>query len=93
MVLGIEFDPIKVDDESIVNGHHRYISSILADSKLERVLWTAPQSVTHCAWNQIEIDASEWESETQIKAHNEKDALKAGLNVELFNSLLKTKKD
>lgn len=93
MVLGVEFDPIKVADESIINGHHRYISSILAHFKLERVIWTAPKSVTHFSWEQIEIDASDWESETDIKAHNEKDAQRAGMNIERFNILLKTKKD
>jgi len=93
MSLGVEFEAIKVERESIVNGHHRYVASILVNSKLERVPWTAPKSMTHCTWNKIALDANDWESDLEIKAHNERDALRAGLNVEVFNSLLEVKKD
>lgn len=37
MTKGIKFDSIKVCDNLIIDGHHRYVSSILADKKLDQV--------------------------------------------------------
>ena len=35
MAHGIKFDAIKVCDNLIIDGHHRYISSVLTDKKIE----------------------------------------------------------
>lgn len=37
MVSGIEFDEIKICGKLIIDGHHRYVSSLLADMNLGKV--------------------------------------------------------
>ena len=36
MINGIKFDDIKVCDTLIIDGHHRYVSSLLAKIKLDK---------------------------------------------------------
>ena len=36
MDTGIKFPSVKVVDDLIIDGHHRYLASILVDVKLER---------------------------------------------------------
>lgn len=35
MLLGIEFSPIKVADDLIVDGHHHYVASLLAKTNID----------------------------------------------------------
>jgi hypothetical protein len=36
MINGIKFDDIKVCDSLIIDGHHRYVSSLLANINLDK---------------------------------------------------------
>ena len=73
MINGYKFDDIKVCDTLIIDGHHRYVSSLLAGVELN-VLKSPKTSATHAYdWMEVEFVKEEWYSEYKIKRLNEKD--------------------
>jgi len=74
MINGFKFDDIKVCDELIIDGHHRYVSSLLAGVELN-VLKSPKTSATHAYdWTDVEFVDEEWYTEDKIKQINELDA-------------------
>ena len=74
MINGFKFDDIKVCDTLIIDGHHRYVSSLLAGVELN-VLKSPKTSATHAYdWMEVEFVKEEWYTEDKIKQINELDA-------------------
>lgn len=89
MKSGIKFSAIKVDEDLIIDGHHRYIASILAELPIE----TAPSqktSVTNVVdWSKVEIDSEDWDTEAKIKMLNAIDAEFNNTSFEKIDQLIK----
>lgn len=88
MTLGIDFENINVDNSSIINGHHRYICSLLSKKTIKINPWSSPSEISQYEWADVEVDENDWESISTIKEHNSKDAQRTGCKVEVFNILL-----
>ena len=73
----------------IIDGHHRYIASILAELPIE----TAPSqktSVTNVVdWSKVEIDSEDWDTEAKIKMLNAIDAEFNNTSFEKIDQLIK----
>jgi hypothetical protein len=84
MKLGIPFENINVKDGLLVNGHHRYICSLLLKKEIGINPWQYSLKETNLKWSQIEIDQTDWDTKDMIDRHNSKDAAISGLNINLF---------
>jgi hypothetical protein len=74
MVNGIKFDDIKICDDLIIDGHHRYISSILANIDLGKIPSSKTNATNIYDWSTVEFVDEEWDTEQKIKRLNELDA-------------------
>lgn len=68
MMVGIKFDVIKVSENIIIDGHHRYISSLLANASIEKTLTIKPSAIEIYDWKNVEFVSEEWD--TQLKSIN-----------------------
>ncbi|MGB0880722.1 MAG: hypothetical protein ACPGTO_09165, partial [Polaribacter sp.] len=71
---GIKFDAIKVCDTLIIDGHHRYISSILTKIELDQTKSYKTSATIEYEWVDVEFVEEEWDTKHKIKRLNELDA-------------------
>ena len=84
MNVGVEFDSINIAGDLLINGHHRYVCSLLLKKTLQRDIWSRPSQVHTYKWPQIQIDLDDWESVEIIERHNRKDAAISGLDIKIL---------
>ena len=88
MAIGIKFSGIKVDENSIIDGHHRYLASLLAGVTLERFISVKTSATIITDWNSIDFDEEDWDTEAKIKILNEADAQYNNMSVEKISKQL-----
>lgn len=74
MIHGIKFDDIKVCDKLIIDGHHRYVSSLLANIELGESKSSKTSATIEYKWTDVEFIEEEWDTIDKIKRLNELDA-------------------
>jgi len=74
MINDIKFDDIKICDHLIIDGHHRYISSLLANIKLGSVRSYRTLATLEYEWTDVEFVDEEWDTKSKIKFLNKLDA-------------------
>jgi len=74
MMNGVKFDDIKVCDTLIIDGHHRYVSSLLANSKLNEAKSSKTSATIEYDWVEVKFVEEEWDTPEKIKILNELDA-------------------
>lgn len=74
MINNIKFDDIKVCEGLIIDGHHRYISSILAQKKIDYVPSSKTSATFEYDWENINFVENEWDTEAKINHLNKQDA-------------------
>jgi hypothetical protein len=79
---GIKFDDIKVCDTLIIDGHHRYISSLLSKMKLQETKSSKTSATNKYDWSIVEFVEEEWDTEDKILRLNELDALYNNISLE-----------
>lgn len=89
MINGIKFDDIKICDKLIIDGHHRYISSLLANIKLEEVKSSKTSATIEYNWSTVEFVEEEWDTEDKILLLNELDAFYNNLTLEKIIEITK----
>ncbi len=89
MSLGIQFSNIKVDGDLIVDGHHRYLASLLARVELERTPSNKTCATIITDWNAVVIDNEDWDTEAKIRMLNEEDARYNNISLEEITNQLK----
>ncbi len=88
-MIGIKFSSINTVDELIIDGHHRYIASQLANFNIEKVPSKKTSVTTEYDWNLLEYDTEDWDTQVKIKMLNENDAKFNNLPLEKIIDLLK----
>lgn len=92
MLKGIKFDDIKICDNLIIDGHHRYVSSLLTDIQFTSVP-TKKTSATHAFdWVNIEFDENDWDTESKIQYLNEQDAKYNNIDIEVLKQITSNNK-
>lgn len=74
MKNGIKFEDIKVNGNFIIDGHHRYISSKLAEIKIGKMNYPKSSATIEYSWNTIKFVNEEWDTIDKIQYLNELDA-------------------
>ncbi|MEZ2337615.1 hypothetical protein AB6735_18360 [Mucilaginibacter sp. RCC_168] len=88
MSHGIKFDEIKVCDNLIIDGHHRYLSALIMDFELGQVLSNSTSATKKTAWNLVEFDEEDWDTQAKIAYLNKLDAKYNKLEIEFVNQIL-----
>ena len=70
----IDFDEIKVCDNLIMDGHHRYVSSMLVGKSLGRVKSSKTSATRTTAWADVDYVEEEWDTPEKIYRLNVEDA-------------------
>jgi len=90
MAKGLKFSPIYVDSNGIiVDGHHRYISSIITDFKLERVNDYPNGVVNDLDWDNVQFTEDDWDTPSKIEMLNKLDAERNDMKLEEVKSIIK----
>lgn len=89
--LGIKFEPIKTNNQIICDGHHRYIATILTNSKIHEIPGSIATQATHFQWENVNFDLQDWENDEQIQLYNEADAIYNEIPIEKLLELIKKK--
>jgi hypothetical protein len=89
MSAGIKFSSIKVENNFICDGHHRYIASILASFFLERTPSSSTSATEAVDWKSVIFEENEWDAPELIDFLNRQDAEFNDIPVEKILELLK----
>jgi hypothetical protein len=87
MAHGIKFDDIKVCDNLIVDGHHRYLSGLIMRFDIGKLLSTKTSATRSIAWDSVEFDEEDWDTPARIAHLNELDAKYNGLEIEFVKQI------
>ena len=71
MENGIKFDAIKVSDSTIVDGHHRYVASVLAGHHLPVIKSTTTSATIEYDWKDVEFVEEDWDTPEIIQKMNQ----------------------
>jgi hypothetical protein len=74
MKIGLKFDAIKTCEKLIIDGHHRYINSLLANIGLDQVQSNKTKATMVYDWKDVEFVDEAWDTSEKIKRLNELDA-------------------
>jgi len=89
MAAGIEFAGIKVENNLICDGHHRYVASILANFTLERISGSSTSATVKVNWESVTFDEEDWDTLAKINMLNEQDAHYNNIPIDKIVELLK----
>lgn len=84
----INFDAIKVAEGLVIDGHHRYVASIMAGKEIGQFPSSTNHNQTFYKWEDIILRTSEYDSDSQIKYHNFNDAKRNGMNIDDLEKIL-----
>ena len=87
MKLGISFKNIQCENDLLVDGHHRYICSILANKEIGIRPYKAPHCVIIYEWKNLKIEEKDYDSDKERKKHNLRDSLRHNADLQTFNRL------
>jgi hypothetical protein len=90
MSIGLKFSSIRVSDQLIIDGHHRYLASLLASFSLEQTDCIKSSSKTAFKWESIELVDVDWDTEAKIEMLNREDAKYNDMTLEELLKKLKT---
>ncbi len=89
MSAGIEFAGIKVDNNLICDGHHRYVASLLANFSLERISGSSTSATLIVPWQSVIFVGEDWDTLAKINMLNEQDAEFNNIPIQKIVELLK----
>lgn len=87
MSNGIRFDDIKVCDNLIIDGHHRYLTSLIAGLDVSQILSHKTSATRPIEWHIVELDNNDWDTPSKILYLNEQDAIYNGLDLEVVKQI------
>ncbi|MEP6647752.1 MAG: hypothetical protein ABJC12_11745 [Saprospiraceae bacterium] len=88
MTLGIKFNAINVADGVIVDGHHRYLASLVSGADLEKRPYVRPAACVVTNWQSVSFDESDWDTEAKIQKLNIEDAEYNGIDIQEIMKLI-----
>lgn len=89
MKMVIRFSAIKVVDNIIIDGHHRYVASLLAQIELDRTPYQTTSAKSITEWKSIEFVDEDWDTNAKILFLNQQDAEYSGIAMEEIIRCLK----
>lgn len=87
MKNGIRFDEIKVCDNLIIEGHHRYLSSLIMSFELGKVSSLSSSTTKATTWDLMDLVEEDWDTPAKIAYLNELDAKYNDLELEFISQI------
>ena len=87
MLKGIKFDDIKICGDLIIDGHHRYLSSLLVNTQYSAVTSPKTSATEPFDWTDVEFDKNDWDTESKILYLNEQDAKYNNVDIEVLKQI------
>ncbi len=87
MLKGIKFDDIKICDDLIIDGHHRYLSSLIVNYKINSVPSNKTLATKPFNWSDVEFDERDWDTASKISHLNEQDARYNDIDIEVVRKI------
>jgi hypothetical protein len=87
MSHGIKFDDIKICDNLIIDGHHRYLSSLIINFNIGQVSSNKTSATKEVEWTAVEFDGNDWDTASKISHLNEQDAIFNDLDIEFVKQI------
>jgi hypothetical protein len=84
------FDAIKVADGLIIDGHHRFIASIIAQVEIDKFLYSTNHNQISYEWKDVILSTNEYDSPEKISYHNFNDAKRNGITIQEIEKILST---
>ncbi len=90
MTHNLKFMPIHVSsNHSIVDGHHRYISSIITGFDLDIISdYPLPSLQSVFDWEDVNFVIEDWDTLDKIKMLNQQDALYNGIDIDELKEII-----
>jgi len=90
MVYGLKFKPIWISSEGyIVEGHHRYIASIITNYDIEAIHnYPSSGQLNVYDWKDVDFVLDDWDTPSKIDMLNREDALYNDLSLEEVEKLV-----
>lgn len=88
MKMGIKFSGIKVEGDQIIDGHHRFVASLMAGVALDRFPSSSSSATVVIGWNKVKFDEKDWDTLAKINMLNALDARFNGLTQEQMEELV-----
>jgi hypothetical protein len=88
MIAKISFPAIKIQDDIICDGHHRFIAAMLAGYNLDVVNWTSTSATTIISWETVSFDEKDWDTPEEVYQINLRDAEYNSIPVEEILAML-----
>lgn len=89
MINGIKFEIVKTNENYIIDGHHRFISSQLAKIEIEKTLYPATAATIKYLWSDVQFVDEEWDTDYKILHLNQLDAKNNHLSLERMIEICK----
>ena len=87
MQYGIKFNKIKVFENLIIDGHHRYISSLITKFQIDSVSSQKTSATKIHHWMDVKFDENDWDTESRIAYLNEQDAFYNEIDIEKIKQI------
>ena len=88
MKANLKFDAIKICDELLIDGHHRYIASVIAGVSIERFQSTKNLTQSSFEWADVSLITVDYDESNLIDYHNYNDALRNDVTVAYIKKIL-----
>jgi hypothetical protein len=88
MAARISFPAIKIQDDFICDGHHRFIAAMLAGYDLKVVNWSSTNATTIIDWETVSFDERDWDTPEEVHQINLRDAQYNAIPVEEILAML-----
>jgi hypothetical protein len=89
MMIGVIFEDIKINENNIIDGHHRYLSSVIAEVNINKVGCPKPSLINCYNWNEVDFVYEEWDTKSKINYMNELDAKYSGIPLIIMTEITK----
>ena len=89
LLHGVKFSAIKVDDNLICDGHHRYLAACLANVTIERIPYSRTLATVAVDWSSVVFIEEDWDTAAKVEMLNEQDARYNNMSVQKLVELLK----
>jgi hypothetical protein len=91
MKYGIQFPAIKVCEDLIIDGHHRYVSSLLAEITIPQIPSHRTNATKRIDWNELSFDANDWDTLSKIENLNRQDAENNNISIQIIEKITTNK--
>lgn len=88
MSVGIRFADIKVRNNLVCDGHHRYIASLMADFRIGVAEGSTTSATIARDWRSVVLDTEDWDTEAKLIELNEQDARFNNMSIDDLVALL-----